>query len=82
MKTTVEISDPLFARVRAAAERDGETMRALIESGLVRELAARSAGVKPFKLKNVCVGGNGLRREVAHLSMSEIIQMSYGDRGG
>lgn len=82
MKTTVEIADPLFARARAAAERDGETLRALIESGLTRELAARSAAAKPFKLKNVSVGGSGLQPEVAHLSMSEIIQMSYGDRGG
>ena len=82
MKTTVEIADPLFARARRVAARDGQTLRTLIESGLARELSARAAAAKPFKLKNVSVAGSGLRPEVAHLSMSEIIQMSHGDRSG
>ncbi len=82
MKTTVEIADPLFARARRVAARDGETLPTLIESGLTRELAARATTIKPFKLREVTVAGSGLQPEVAHLSMSEIIQMSYGDRGG
>lgn len=82
MKTTVEIADPLFVRARRIAARDGETLRALIESGLARELAARATPSKPFKLRQVTFRGSGLRPEVAHLSMGELIHMSYGDRGG
>ena len=81
MKTTVEIADPLLARVRRIAARDGETLRSMIESGLARELAARSKGAKPFKLRQVTVGGSGLQPEVAHLTINELIDMSYGDRG-
>lgn len=81
MKTTVEITDALLERAKTVAARDGDTLRTLVERGLERELAVRSAKRKPFKLKNVTVGGSGLRPEVAHLSINELIRMSYGDRG-
>ena len=82
MKTTLDIADPLMAQVRRIAERDGETLRSLVEQGLRKVVAERSARPKPFKLRDVTVGGQGLRPEVAHLSMHEIILMSYEDRGG
>jgi hypothetical protein len=34
MKTTVEIAEDLFARTREVAQREGTTLRALIEEGL------------------------------------------------
>ena len=82
MKTTVEIADALLARARRVAAREGETLRSLIESGLAKELAARQQRSKPFKLRSVTVDGDGLRTDVAHLSMHEAILMSYEDRGG
>lgn len=82
MKTTVEIADPLFSQARRVAARDGETLRSLIESGLARELAARETRSKPFKLRDMSVGGSGLQPEVAHMTINELIEMSYGDRGG
>jgi hypothetical protein len=83
MKTTIDIADPLLERARKIAARDGDTLRALIEAGLARELEARQAkGGKPFKLRQVTVGGKGLQAEAAHLSMHDIVLKSYGDRGG
>ena len=82
MKTTVDIADPLLERAREIALRDGETLRSLIEKGLSKELADRSRKPKPFKLRQVTFGGDGLRPEVAHLSAHELIYLSYEGRGG
>lgn len=41
MKTTVEISEDLFARSREVAKREGTTLRNLIEEGLRAALARR-----------------------------------------
>lgn len=83
MKTTIDIADPLLERARKIAARDGDTLRTLVEAGLARELEARqSKGGKPFKLRQITVGGKGLQPEVAHLSMHDIVLKSYGDRGG
>jgi hypothetical protein len=80
MKTTLDISDPLLDQVRRIAARDGDTLRSLVEQGLRKVVAERSAKAKPFKLKDGSFKGNG--PEVAHLSMHEIILMSYEGRGG
>lgn len=82
MKTTLDISDPLLEQVRKIAARDGETLRSLVEQGLRKVVAERCARSKPFKLRDASFKGKGLRPEVAHLPMHEIILMSYGDRGG
>ncbi|MEO7336081.1 MAG: type II toxin-antitoxin system VapB family antitoxin [Caldimonas sp.] len=82
MKTTIEISDPLLDQAREIAARDGETLRSLVEQGLRAVIAERSAKAKPFRLRDFSVKGDGLHPAVAHLSMHEIILMSYGDRGG
>lgn len=82
MKTTVDIADPLLEQVRSIAARDGETLRSLVEQGLRKVVAERNAKGKPFKLRDASVTGDGLHPDVAHLSMHDIILMSYGDRGG
>ncbi|MDQ6679602.1 MAG: DUF2191 domain-containing protein [Pseudomonadota bacterium] len=82
MKTTIDIADPLLTRAREVAARDGETLRSLIEKGLSKELAERTRKTKPFKLRQVTCGGDGLRPEVAHLSPHELIHLSYEGRGG
>jgi succinylarginine dihydrolase len=57
MKTTVDISDVLFERARVAAKEQGTTLRALIEAGLTRVLAASEAPPKRRKMRDLSFGG-------------------------
>jgi hypothetical protein len=61
MKTTIELSDPLFESAKQLAQQSHTTMRALIEEGLRRVLADSPARPKPaFKLKNASVRGKNM----------------------
>lgn len=62
MKTTIEINDELFARARKAAQREGKTMKALVEEGLRLALRARSAKAEPSFVMPV-FGSGGLTDE-------------------
>ena len=56
MKTTIDIADGLFDAAKAKAQRDGTTLRAIVEDGLRRVLAgepgaldaAASFSVEPY----------------------------------
>ena len=56
MKTTVEISDALFERARAAAKQQGTSLRALIEAGLSHVLSSPKAK-KAQPLRDFSFGG-------------------------
>ena len=58
MKTTIEVSDALFASAKRLAQQRQTTMRALVEDGLRRVLNDSRATIKPaFKLKDESVRG-------------------------
>ena len=58
MKTTIEISDALFATAKVVARSRQTSLRALIEEGLRRILSESSNQPKPeFKLKDARVHG-------------------------
>ncbi len=79
MKTTIEIADPLFERARIVANRDGTTLRALVEEGLRRVLDDKGA-VRPFKLRDARLkGGKGLTPEFAAGGWSKIRRAIYED---
>ena len=63
MKTTVEILDALLDAAREAAASEGTTVRALIETGLRREIQKRKRRVR-FRLRRASFKGRGLRPEV------------------
>jgi hypothetical protein len=81
MKTTVEISDSLLRQVRKVAEREGVTLRALVERGLHRVLAETKPG-RPFKLRRVTFKGKGLQAALRDASWDRIRALAYEDRGG
>ena len=59
MKTTIDVADDLFERLRAIARRDGESMRTVIEEGLRMALAAREARAPAARFAMPTFGGTG-----------------------
>ena len=81
MKTTLDIADPLLDQVRKIAARDGETLRSLVEQGLRKVVAERSAKGKPFKLRDASVGTPGDPFPYEALSWEEKRSLMYEGRG-
>ena len=68
MKTTVEMSEPLFRSAKELAQRNQTTLRALIEEGLRRVINdSQRQSKSAFKLKKASVCGHTvLSDEPAH----------------
>ncbi len=66
MKTTMEISDAIFRRAKAAAAEKGIPLRELVEEALVARLRPPASSEKPW-MKHV--GGlRHLRKETARIN--------------
>ena len=81
MKTTVELSDALLAEARKVAEKEGITMRTLIEQGLRQALAHRSEK-RPFRLRKASFKGRGLSPKARDMSWEKLREQAYEGRGG
>jgi hypothetical protein len=81
MKTTVDIPTPLLEEARRAADRDGTTLKALVETGLRRVLADRRGNAAPFRLRDASFRGEGLQPGVASGSWDAIRDAIYEGRG-
>jgi hypothetical protein len=57
MKTSVDIDDNLFARVKAIADAKGLSMRAMIESGLQFLVREHHKGAAPYVLPDARFSG-------------------------
>jgi hypothetical protein len=67
MKTTIDISDALFASSKTLARQSQTTLRALIEEGLRRVLRDAKANTQPaFKLKDARVHGQEILMSDPH----------------
>ena len=61
MKTTIELPDALFAQARRFAQAHDMTMKAMVEEGLRKVMAAKKPA-KPFKLRDASFDGGSVRR--------------------
>lgn len=78
MKTTVEISDSLLDEARKVASREGTTVRALIESGLRKEVREHKRATT-FRLRRATFRGRGLRPGLVGASWDQIRDLAYED---
>lgn len=80
MKTTIEISDALFAAAKDEAARRRVSLRSLVEAGL-REVLRRDGHSDEFALPDASVGGGWLQPEFDGASWEEILDVAYRGRG-
>jgi hypothetical protein len=81
MKTTIDIPDPVLDEARKLAEREGTTVKALVELGLRRVLADKRSGAE-FRLRDASFKGKGLRPELENASWDRLRELAYEGRGG
>lgn len=83
MKTTIELTDSLLREAKETAQRQGTTLRGVIEAALRKYLEAQANQPRAaFRLRRHTVGGNGLRREMAEAGWERILDQAYEGRGG
>jgi hypothetical protein len=80
MKTTVEISEPVLRAAKAAAAREGTTVRALVEEGLRKVLAERKSRAT-FRLRAVSFRGSGLSETAQAAGWEAVRDLIYEGRG-
>jgi hypothetical protein len=81
MRTTIDLPDGLYARVRRLADATGRTLRDLTIEAL--EKALREAARKPrFRLRDGSWGHGGLVDGLDESDWDRIRDLSYEGRGG
>lgn len=78
MKSTFEIDDDLFERLKAVAHEDGVSMRDVLNSALRRELRDRRRRSR-FVLEDRSVDGKGLSPEFEDSTWDRLRAAIYDD---
>jgi hypothetical protein len=81
MKTTVEVADDLFQKLRRRAAAERTTMRALIDAALRQFLGNRPRPAKRFKLKDGSFRGTGYAPGIREGDWEQIRDIIYEGRG-
>ena len=81
MKTTIDIADPLFLEAKRAAERQGTTLKALVERGLRQVLAEPADGGQVFHLRRASFKGKGLQPALKDASWDRLRDLAYEGHG-
>jgi predicted transcriptional regulator len=81
MKTTIDIPDQIFLRLKKMAAERKTTMKAIIESALRDVLARKRKPRKPYELETHTFGGKGLQKGLSWDDWGTIRDMSYEGRG-
>jgi len=80
MKTTVHIPDSLIKEAKLVADREGITLKILIEEGL-REAIAKRAKAKKFRLRKASFSGKGLQPPFEGAGWEQVRAAAYEDHG-
>lgn len=78
MKTTIDIQDALLERAKRHAQRVGRPLRAIVEEGLRRVLAERSAP-PAYELPDASVGDPEADDPLEALSWQDLRDEIYGE---
>ena len=81
MKTTIEIADAVLEDARRLAQREGTTLRALVEQGL-RNVVSERRRRGAFRLRDLSFDGDGLRSELTGVGWERLRELAYEGRGG
>ncbi len=76
MKTTIDIADGLLERAKQEAQRQGTTLRDLVERGLAIVVQSETQP-KPFELRSASVSGQGTTAEWEALSFDDRVAQMY-----
>ena len=77
MKTTIDIADALLARAKRHAQRSGIPLRAVVEEGIRRVLAAEDVPT-PYQLPDLSVGDARDPNPLESMSWPELRDEIYG----
>jgi hypothetical protein len=81
MRTTIDLPDGLYARVRRLADSSGRTLREITIEGM--EIVLREAGRRPsFRLRDGSWGHGGLVDGLDESNWDRIRDLAYEGRGG
>lgn len=77
MKTTIDIADALLARAKRHAQRSGIPLRAVVEEGIRRVLAAEDVPT-PYQLPDLSVGDARDPNPLESMSWPDLRDEIYG----
>ena len=77
MKTSLDISEPLWREVKELAKRRGTTAKSLVEQALIKLLAEEEATTTSFTLRDVSYGAGGMTVEFGTASWEQIRDEIY-----
>lgn len=77
MKTSIDIADDLLVRAKRLAEREGKTLKQVVEEAL-RRLLPTSSTEKPFRYRPHNFEGEGLQPGIAEGDWETIRDLIYG----
>lgn len=80
MRTTIDISDALFHSAKKVTQRDGVSLRALVEEGLRKILLERGTE-PPKKLRKGSFKGVGMNPDLEEGDWEKIRSLIYRGRG-
>jgi hypothetical protein len=78
VKTTLDIQDALLVRAKRLAQRSGKPLRALVEEGLQRVLAASNAKTQDYVLPDRSVGDPNGENPLEGWSWQDLRDEIYG----